>query len=68
MAYVTDALRVGQGRPQVYGTKFRMCEGELEPCPIEQPDRVDELRRNLGMEPLARYAGRLRNRYCTPAQ
>ncbi|MGW5373122.1 DUF4135 domain-containing protein [Streptomyces sp. NPDC004009] len=65
VAYVTDALRVGQGRPQVYGTKFAMCEGELQPCPIEQPDRVDELRRNLGMEPLARYAGRLRSRYRT---
>ncbi|MET9016011.1 DUF4135 domain-containing protein [Streptomyces olivaceoviridis] len=65
VAYVTDALRVGQGRPQVYGTKFRLREGELEPCPIEQPDRVDELRRNLGMEPLARYAGRLRSRYRT---
>ncbi|CAM5722096.1 DUF6624 domain-containing protein [Streptomyces canarius] len=65
VAYVTDALRVGQGRPQVYGTKFRLREGELEPCPTEQPDRVDELRRNLGMEPLARYAGRLRSRYRT---
>jgi hypothetical protein len=63
VAYVTDALRVGEGRPQVYGTKFRMNEGELEPCPIEQPDRVDELRRSLGMEPLARYAARLRRRY-----
>ncbi|MFD5583472.1 DUF4135 domain-containing protein [Streptomyces sp. NPDC127063] len=67
VAYVTDALRVHEGRPQVYGTKFRMREGELEPCPIEQPDRVDALRRSLGMEPLARYAARLRRRYQSPA-
>jgi hypothetical protein len=44
-----------------------MREGELEPCPIEQPDRVDDLRRSLGMEPLARYAARLRRRFQPPA-
>ncbi|MGY1495124.1 DUF4135 domain-containing protein [Streptomyces sp. QTS52] len=63
VAYVTDALRIREGRPQLYGTKFRLQEGKLEPCPIEQPDRVDELRRSLRMEPLARYATRLRGRY-----
>ncbi|MDX2545099.1 DUF4135 domain-containing protein [Streptomyces sp. WI04-05B] len=63
VAYVTDALRIREGRPQLYGTKFRLQEGKLEPCPIEQPDRVDELRRSLRMEPLARYASRLRSRY-----
>ncbi|MFF9041773.1 DUF4135 domain-containing protein [Streptomyces sp. NPDC014892] len=63
VAYVTDALRVQEGRPQLYGTKFRMREGKLEPCPIEQPEQVDERRRSLRMEPLARYAGRLHRRY-----
>ena len=63
VAYVTDALRIREGRPQLYGTKFRLQEGKLEPCPIEQPDRVDELRRSLRMEPLARYATRVRSRY-----
>lgn len=63
VAYVTDALRVQEGRPQLYGTKFRMREGKLEPCPIEQPEQVDERRRRLRMEPLARYAGRLHRRY-----
>ncbi|MEV6379569.1 DUF6624 domain-containing protein [Streptomyces sp. NPDC051773] len=63
VAYVTDALRVRAGRPQLYGTKFRMREGKLEPCPIEQPEQVDERRRRLRMEPLARYAGRLHRRY-----
>ncbi|MCC9706726.1 type 2 lantipeptide synthetase LanM [Streptomyces sp. MNU76] len=63
VAYVTDALRLREGRPQLYGTKFRMREGKLEPCPIEQPEQVDERRRRLRMEPLARYAGRLHRRY-----
>ncbi|MDX3520553.1 DUF6624 domain-containing protein [Streptomyces scabiei] len=63
VAYVTDALRVREGRPQLYGTKFRMREGKLEPCPIEQPEQVDERRRRLRMEPLARYAVRLNRRY-----
>ncbi|WP_405825947.1 type 2 lanthipeptide synthetase LanM [Streptomyces sp. NBC_01390] len=63
VAYVTDALRIRDARPQLYGTKFRLQEGKLEPWPIEQPARVDELRRGLRMEPLARYASRLRSRY-----
>lgn len=63
VAYVTDALRIRDGRPQLYGTKFRLREGNLEPCPMEHPDRVDALRRGLRMEPLARYAARVRDRY-----
>ncbi|MFJ9682302.1 DUF6624 domain-containing protein [Streptomyces sp. NPDC101194] len=66
VAYATDAVRLGEGRPQLYGTKFRRGADGLEPCPIERPDTVDERRRQLGMEPLARYAVRLRHRFPVP--
>ncbi|MFC0602557.1 type 2 lanthipeptide synthetase LanM [Streptomyces palmae] len=63
VACTTDAIRLVEGRPQLYGTKFRRGAGGLEPCPIERPEEVDERRRRLGMEPLARYAVRLRHRF-----
>ncbi|GAB3985490.1 hypothetical protein GCM10029978_098460 [Actinoallomurus acanthiterrae] len=63
VAYVTDALCVRDGRPQLFGTKFRAVEGRLEPFPIERPELVDERRRRMGMEPLNRYAARLRRRF-----
>lgn len=63
VAYVTDSVRLAEGRPQVYGTKFDRVDGELVPCPLEDPDRVDERRRAMGLGPLAEYARELRQRF-----
>ncbi|WP_326769735.1 type 2 lanthipeptide synthetase LanM [Streptomyces sp. NBC_01591] len=67
VAFATDAVRLSEGGPQLYGTKFRRGADGLEPCPIERPEAVDERRRQLGMEPLARYAVRIRRRFPAPA-
>ncbi|MET9662312.1 DUF6624 domain-containing protein [Streptomyces sp. NPDC006510] len=66
VAFATDAIRLSEGAPQLYGTKFRRGADGLEPCPIEWPEAVDERRRQLGMEPLARYAVRVRRRFPDP--
>ncbi|MEO3926902.1 DUF4135 domain-containing protein [Micromonosporaceae bacterium B7E4] len=63
VAYLTDALRVRQGRPQLFGTKFVERDGVLVPYPIERPEAVDERRRRMRLEPMVRYAHRLRSRY-----
>ncbi|MEU9192564.1 DUF6624 domain-containing protein [Streptomyces hundungensis] len=63
VAYLTDALRWAEGREQVYGTKFRDVAGDLVPCPIEDPTRVDERRAAVGLGPLNEYAQRLRERF-----
>ncbi|GAA3739477.1 hypothetical protein GCM10022225_23270 [Plantactinospora mayteni] len=63
VAYLTDALRIRQGRAQLFGTKFVARGGVLVPYPIERPELVDERRRQMRLEPLARYTHRLRNRY-----
>ncbi|ONI74263.1 hypothetical protein BWI15_13070 [Kribbella sp. ALI-6-A] len=63
VAYLTDALCVAEGRPQVYGTKFNAVDGQLVPCPLEDPDAVDERRQALGLQPLADYAERLREKF-----
>ncbi|MFE0874250.1 DUF6624 domain-containing protein [Streptomyces smyrnaeus] len=63
VAYLTDELRLAEGRPQVYGTKFEPVAGELVPCPIEEPDGVDRRRAAMGMEPLAEHTERIRSRF-----
>jgi hypothetical protein len=63
LAYLTDRVRVGDGRPQVYGTQFLMVEGRMEPQPIEDEARVDERRKAVGLPPLAEYAEQLRKLY-----
>ncbi|XTZ17287.1 DUF4135 domain-containing protein [Micromonospora echinospora] len=63
VAYLTDALRVRQGRPQVFGTKFVNEGGVLVPYPIARPQSVDQRRRQARLEPLSRYAHRLRRRF-----
>ncbi|NUP51769.1 MAG: DUF4135 domain-containing protein [Catenulispora sp.] len=67
VAYLTDALRRAEGRPQLYGTKFeRAADGELKPCPIEDEDHVDERRADVGLGPLADYAALLARTYPVP--
>ena len=57
MAYLEDRVRVGEGRPQIYGTQFYTDEaGNLGPQPIEDPDHVDERRQAVGLQPLSEYA------------
>ena len=54
-AYLTDRVRVNTGRKQIYGTQVRFVGDEAQPKPLEDPERVDELRREVGLTPLADY-------------
>lgn len=55
-AYLWDRVAVAEGRPQRYGTQGRCVgSGEWEPHAIEDPARVDELRRSVGLGSLAEY-------------
>ena len=51
-AYIDDRIRVFEGFAQRYGTQWRDGPEGLEPYPIEDPDRVDELRAALGLPSL----------------
>lgn len=64
--YLVDAILVAEGRPQRYGTKFEPVEGELVPCPLEDPSTVDALRAEAGLEPLSEYAAHIRHRFPLP--
>ena len=55
LAYLTDRVRVGENRPQVYGTQMTIVDDELRPHPIEDETHVDERRAAVGLGPLADY-------------
>jgi hypothetical protein len=60
IAYLTDRVLVGQKKKQVYGTQL---DGKGNPLPLEEPEKVDERRAALGMEPLAEYLKQARKMY-----
>jgi hypothetical protein len=60
LAYLEDRVRVHDGRPQLYGTQFDVIDGELQPSPIEDPERLDERRAEAGLDPFAAYEARMR--------
>lgn len=59
LAYLTDRVLRGQGKPQRYGTQFELRDGRMQPAPIEDPEQVDARRQAMGLETLAEYAARL---------
>ncbi len=51
IALLTDRIRFNEGKPQVYGTVLDWNEnGELT-CELEDPEKVDERRAQVGLPP-----------------
>jgi hypothetical protein len=55
LAYLTDRVRVAEGRPQVYGTQVTVDADGYRPRRLAEPDAVDERRAAVGLPPLAEY-------------
>ena len=55
LAYLTDRVRVGENKKQVYGTQLRLVDGKYRPQPIEDEANVDKRRKAVGLPPLAVY-------------
>lgn len=56
VAMLTDRIRVGENRPQLYGTQFGATPGHpMALQPIEDVARVDARRATMGLPPLAEY-------------
>jgi hypothetical protein len=53
-AIIDDRIRVYEGRPQRYGTQLRVGQNGLEPHPLENEARVNSMRIQAGLPPLAR--------------
>lgn len=63
VALLTDRVLRHQGRPQRYGTQADFVDGRAVPQPLEEPETVDERRREMGMMPLAEYLAFLEQLY-----
>src|SRR3954471_13172362 len=56
LAYLTDRVRVAEGRPQVYGTQLQYdSRGCASPKPSEESDQLDARRASVGLEPVSEY-------------
>lgn len=66
LAYLTDRVRLHEGKPQVYGTQGQPGEDSvIIPSPIEDEEHVDERRKAIGLEPIAEYFKSMNENYKT---
>lgn len=63
VAYLEDRVRKNEGKPQLYGTQFHEEGEHYGPWPIEEPEKVDERRKALGLESIEEYEQALREKY-----
>ena len=52
VAMLADRIRFNEGRPQIYGTVLDWDENGVLGCELEDIDRVDDLRKEVGLPPL----------------
>ena len=61
LAYLTDRVRMLEGKEQIYGTQYiRSEDGHRMPYPIEDAAHVDERRADVGLAPLGECHSSLR--------
>lgn len=59
LAFLRDRTLVNEGRKQVYGTQVAgVKDGAPVPWPCEEPERMDELRAEVGIEPFDEYVAK----------
>jgi len=62
LAYLTDRVRMNEGREQLYGTQLAdVRHGVAVPWPVEDPEQLDARRAAVGLEPFAEYAAQLKH-------
>jgi len=66
VAMLTDRVLVQAGRPQRYGSSFRVVGGRLVADPIDDPAGLEARRRAVGMPAMADYARLLGEMYKLP--
>ncbi|SEF46236.1 hypothetical protein SAMN04489712_10198 [Thermomonospora echinospora] len=59
LAFLRDRVRVNEGRPQIYGTQIAgVRDGAPVPWPCEDPEAMDRLRAEVGIDPFAVHVAR----------
>ena len=66
LAYLQDRVLTMSGKPQIYGTQHDIDKnGIAYPLPIEKPERVEALRKEVGLDPLSDATKRIQERHNT---
>ncbi len=55
IAYLTDRVSMKECGKQVYGTQVQQIDGKWQPQPLLDPEAVDRLRSEAGLQPLDEY-------------
>lgn len=63
LAKSIDRMLVVEGKPQRYGTQFKLIAGDLVPDPIENRDHLDERRAQMGLDSFDTALAKLRAEY-----
>lgn len=64
LAYLQDRVLTMSGEHQIYGTQHDIdANGVAYPLPINEPEKVDTLRNDIGLEPLSDATRRIQERY-----
>ena len=59
-AIIDDRVRVYEGQPQRFGTQLRYGPQGLEPYPLENDSRINSMRMQVGLPPLAQTLAKAR--------
>ncbi|MDR3631062.1 MAG: hypothetical protein P4L42_12080 [Desulfocapsaceae bacterium] len=63
LAFLQDRTLMQQDKPQIYGTQhIDDKDGVVKPYKIQDPEKVDEFRKELGIEPLVERTALLQER------
>jgi hypothetical protein len=68
LAYLTDRVRLAEGKPQIYGTQIEIKEGRWQPSRVEDPANLDRRRKEIGLPPIAEYLKQAEEVYGPPSQ
>jgi hypothetical protein len=63
MAYLTDRVRLAEGKKQLYGTQFTFVGGKWKLRPLEDEANVDKRRAEVGLSTLAEYVEVIEKQY-----
>ncbi len=63
LALLTDRVRVGEGKAQLYGSQAKIVDGKIVVDPIEDEANVDKRRAELDLPPMAEYIKMLKEMY-----
>jgi hypothetical protein len=55
-----DKVRIISGRPQLYGSQYKIVNNKIKLLPIKDPEKLEQRRKEIGVENLSQYLKRVK--------